>query len=148
MKKTIMTLLLVISLFVTVKVYAAEATYTDITISNIYVDEKEVDSLPTKAEGLYFEKVECSNGVTGEWNREAWALKLNNVKSGTTCKVYFTSSREKSGESGGNASSEESKKYNNPNTGVFINVVLILGAIALATVVIVRVMRKRKFFRV
>ena len=147
MKKIMMTLLLVISLILVGKVYAA-TTYSDVVISNIYVDGKEVESVPSKSAGYYFEKVECNNNVTGEWNREDWSLKLNNVREGATCKVYFTSKKENNGESGGNSSSEASKKYNNPNTGAFLNITLIIMAIALAIVVIIKEIRRRKFFRI
>ena len=133
--------LVLLVLFVSFSFNVKAADYTDVQISNIYVDSNEVDKVPAKSEGYYFEKTECNNGVVGEWNRQDWSIKLNNIKPNTVCKVYFTSDASKSGEN-----PENNQK--NPNTGIFLNITLVVGAIALSIYAIRRVRNNRKFFRV
>ncbi len=43
------------------------------------------------ARGLYKTEIKCNNEATGEWDYNAWNLKINNASEGTKCNITFTS---------------------------------------------------------
>ncbi len=43
------------------------------------------------ARGLYKTEVQCNGEATGEWDYNAWNLKINNASEGTKCNITFTS---------------------------------------------------------
>ncbi len=62
-----------------------------------YKDNQEVTSIPTLEEGYVYEKSECNNKASIEWNNSKWApLVTNLTMSKTKCDIYF-----KKGSSGG-----------------------------------------------
>lgn len=108
--------------------------YTDIEVKQIFVDGKESESIPKKEDGYIFEKTKCTNNVSGTWDSDSWSLKLSNVTSSFSCKIYFITDN-------GGAS-------NNPNTGAFISypviIILSFGALFL----IVKTLKNRKFYKI
>ena len=134
MKKVLFSIFIFI--FLTVSANAASAT-PDIQISNIYVDNNEVEQMPKKNEGYYFKKTECTNGVKGTFDENAWELTLNGISSSSSCKVYFTSKIE-----------EKAKNIDNPDTGTFMNIVIILSGILLASSITILAIRKKIFYRI
>lgn len=134
MKKVLFAIFIFI--FLTVSANAASAT-PDIQISNIYVDNNEVEQMPKKNEGYYFKKAECTNGVKGTFDENAWELTLNGISSSSSCKVYFTSKVE-----------EKAKNIDNPDTGTFMNIVIILLGILLASSITILAIRKKIFYRI
>ena len=134
MKKVLFAIFIFI--FLTVSANAASAT-PDIQISNIYVDNNEVEQMPKKNEGYYFKKTECTNGVKGTFDENAWELTLNSISSSSSCKVYFTSKVE-----------DKAKNIDNPDTGTFMNEIIILSAILLASSITILAIRKKIFYRI
>ncbi len=55
----------------------------------IIVDGKVEDEIP--ARGLYKTEVQCNGEATGEWDYNAWNLKIDNASVGTKCNITFTS---------------------------------------------------------
>ena len=134
MKKVLFVIFIFI--FLTASANAASTT-PDIQISNIYVDNNEVEQMPKKNEGYYFKKTECSNGVKGTFDENNWELTLNGISSTASCKVYFTSKVE-----------DKAKNIDNPDTGTFMNKIIILSAILLASSITILAIRKKKFYRI
>ena len=134
MKKVLFVIFIFI--FLTASANAASTT-PDIQISNIYVDNNEVEQMPKKNEGYYFKKTECTNGVKGTFDENAWELTLNGISSSSSCKVYFTSKIE-----------EKAKNIDNPDTGTFMNIVIILSGILLASSITILAIRKKIFYRI
>ncbi len=55
-----------------------------------YKDNQEVTSIPTLEEGYVYEKSECNNKASIEWNSGKWApLVTNLTTSRTKCDIYF-----------------------------------------------------------
>ncbi len=55
-----------------------------------YKDNQEVTSIPTLEEGYVYEKSECNNKASIEWNSGKWApLVTNLTTSKTKCDIYF-----------------------------------------------------------
>ncbi len=53
--------------------------------------DQQLDEMPKKGAGLYFEHAECSNGASVEWDNASWAPKVLNItKTKTKCTLYFT----------------------------------------------------------
>ena len=134
MKKLILIILLFICF--TIKVNAASTT-PDININKIYVDNKKVEKTPSKDEGYLFLKTDCTNGVKSKWNNETWELELTNITKSSSCSVFFTSNP------------EEVKNYiANPNTGAFINNIIVFLALLTSITIVTIIIRKKKFYRV
>ncbi len=55
----------------------------------IEVNDEKVKEIP--ARGLYKTEVQCNGEATGEWDYNAWNLKINNASEGTKCNITFTS---------------------------------------------------------
>lgn len=135
MKKSIFALFL---FFIFVANVCAEGVTPDIQISNIYVDNNEVEQMPKKEEGYYFKTASCTNGVKATFDENNWELTLNGISTTSSCKVYFTSSVE-----------EKAKDIiPNPDTGAFANGVLITIGILTAIIISAYIIRKKKFYRI
>ena len=55
----------------------------------INVDGEKRDNIPSR--GLYKTEVKCNNEAIGEWDYNAWNLKLSNITEETKCNLTFTS---------------------------------------------------------
>ena len=54
------------------------------------VNGEETDiGFPQKGEGYLGDSVVCTNGITGVWNNDLWALELSNVTTITNCTINF-----------------------------------------------------------
>ena len=54
------------------------------------VNGEETDiGFPQKGEGYLGDSVVCTNGITGVWNNDLWALELSNVTTVTNCTINF-----------------------------------------------------------
>ena len=102
----------------------------DVKVSNIYINNKEVDSFPKKSSGYKFDKIECTNDVSATFNEESWSVELGDLNSQTECSIYFN------------------KVHNNPDTGTFINIGLIIIVIVGVVYALYRIKNKNKFFRI
>ncbi len=61
----------------------------DITLA-FYQDNQPVEKLPTLEKGYIYERSECNNGASIEWNNSKWApLVTNLTMSKTKCDIYF-----------------------------------------------------------
>ncbi len=58
----------------------------------ILVDDEKVKSIPNR--GYYKVEVNC-NDAKGEWDYNAWSLKIDEIKEGTKCNIKFTSGLDK-----------------------------------------------------
>ncbi len=58
----------------------------------IVVDDKKAKTIPNR--GYYKVDVECGD-AKGEWDYNAWSLKIDEIKEGTKCNITFTSVLEK-----------------------------------------------------
>ncbi len=72
----------------------------------VLVDEQKTNEIPTEPkneQGQYYKvNVDCGKSkTTGEWDYNAWNVKLENIEEGSRCKLLFTS----------NLSEEEYNKY-------------------------------------
>ena len=57
----------------------------------IYIDGVESTSIPTKNSGYEFDRAECNNGTTVNWDYDNWALDMS-FSSKTKCNLYFKNS--------------------------------------------------------
>ncbi len=56
-----------------------------------YNGNEQLTEMPKKGAGLGFERAECSNGASVEWDSISWAPKVLNItKSKTKCTLYFS----------------------------------------------------------
>ena len=55
----------------------------------INVDGEKADNIPSR--GLYKTEVNCNNEAIGEWDYNAWNLRLENITEETKCNLTFTS---------------------------------------------------------
>ncbi len=55
----------------------------------IKLDEKEVDKVPDRGNGLFKTNVTCNNKVIGSWDYNAWNLRIDNLKKDTKCTIEF-----------------------------------------------------------
>ncbi len=56
-----------------------------------YNGEQQLDEMPKKGVGLYFERADCNNEASVEWDNASWAPKVLNItKTKTKCTLYFT----------------------------------------------------------
>jgi len=60
----------------------------DINIVAIYQGENKVDEIPAKDTGWAFQRAECTNGATAEWNYDRWAVLISSTTK-TKCTLYF-----------------------------------------------------------
>ena len=61
----------------------------DITLA-FYQDNQPVEKIPTLEKGYIYERSECNNGASIEWNNSKWApLVTNLTMSKTKCDIYF-----------------------------------------------------------
>lgn len=66
----------------------------DSNVSNIAakVDGKNVSSFPSKSTNYKVESIDCTNGVTAEWNAATWSLSIVDMNATSTkCTVNFNS---------------------------------------------------------
>ena len=55
----------------------------------VTIDDKESKTIPDR--GLYKVNVTCKDAsTTGEWDYNAWNVKLENASNGSKCKIAFT----------------------------------------------------------
>lgn len=101
----------------------------DVQLSAIYVNEKKTDSFPKKDSNAQFEKIECSNNAYANFNPIDWSLTIGNLKSGSTCEIFFT-------------------KPLNPETGSFTNILLTISIIIITAIAIKKIFSKYKFFKI
>ena len=65
-------------------------TLNDKQIIAFTVNGEETDiGFPQKGEGYLGDSVVCTNGITGVWNNDLWALELSNVTTITNCTINF-----------------------------------------------------------
>lgn len=135
----------------------------DFRISNIYINNEELPAMPAKRNDVSVD-VECTNDVLGTWNVETWSLDLKDFSKATECKLYLKSDSQEvvddvKNESTKTAAEEAAKEIidggssnntpvDNPATGAFINIFLILAIIGAAAFIIVRAKKKNKFYRI
>ncbi len=56
-----------------------------------YKGNEQLTEMPKKGAGLGFERAECSNGASVEWDSNKWAPKVLNItKTKTKCTLYFS----------------------------------------------------------
>ena len=56
-----------------------------------YNGNEQLTEMPKKDSGLGFERAECSNGASVEWDNASWAPKVLNItKTKTKCTLYFS----------------------------------------------------------
>ena len=106
----------------------------DFEISNIYIDNIEVEKVPEKDSGYVFKDIKCSNGIKGTWDENKWELRLSELKNKTTCKIYFIS--------------KGKEEIINPNTGATISILIIFILLITSIVISKNIIRKRKFYKV
>ncbi len=64
-----------------------------------YNGEQQLTTMPQKGQGLYYEKADCTNDASVEWNNTKWAPLVVNIKeSKTKCTLYFTEKAENYGQ--------------------------------------------------
>ena len=74
-----------------------------------YNGGQQLDEMPKKGAGIYFEHAECNNGASVEWNSSKWAPTVTNLtKTKTKCTLYFS-------ESAGNYNQIEELMKKNPS---------------------------------
>ncbi len=55
-----------------------------------YKGNEQLTEMPQKGEGLYYERADCTNDASVEWNNTKWAPLVVNIKeSKTKCTLYF-----------------------------------------------------------
>ena len=107
----------------------------DISLKAIYVNNKETNEFPSQNAGYEFDKVKCSSEATPTWNNDSWSLEISNLTNLTECSIYFKSE-------------EKEVPYNNPKTGTFINISLIILIIAITILIIRKVRKNNKFYKI
>ncbi len=111
-KRTAIAILGILISFGGISIYRSYATYQENKSYNVIkgtipdfgydvkfavlVDEQKTNEIPTEPknkDGKYYKvNVDCGNSkTTGEWDYNAWNVKLENVEEGSRCKLLFTS---------------------------------------------------------
>ena len=140
----------------------------DFEISKITINNDEIPAMPAKRSDITVSAT-CTNDVSASWNTETWSLDLSNFSKKTSCEIKITATsdsvvEEIKGETEKTAAEEAAKEIidggssnegsssgtiiDNPATGAFLNIFLILAIIGAAAFIIVRAKKKNKFFRI
>ena len=67
---------------------------SDNTIA-IYIDNELKDNIPSKADNLYINKIDCDNDTTATWDNDNWGLFISNLSKKAKCNLYFIHDNEK-----------------------------------------------------
>ena len=67
---------------------------SDNTIA-VYVDNALKDNIPSKADNLYINKIDCDNDTTATWDNDNWGLFISNLSKKAKCNLYFIHDNEK-----------------------------------------------------
>ena len=63
----------------------------DVSIIDVKIDGKSVESIPEKGAGKFFDNAECDNGAIGSWDRNNWRFLISNLtEKKTKCTLNFT----------------------------------------------------------
>ena len=148
----------------------------DFEISKILINNEELTAMPSKRDDVTITP-ECTNGVTGTWNKETWSMDLANFTKTTSCTIKISASSNEvvddvkadsarvaaeeaarrtsntivdGGSSGGTVDGGTGSQtiVDNPATGTFLNIFLILAIIGLAVFVIKKYSKKNKFYKI
>ena len=61
----------------------------------VYVDNALKDNIPSKADNLYINKIDCDNDATATWDNDNWGLFISNLSKKAKCNLYFIHDNEK-----------------------------------------------------
>ena len=61
----------------------------------VYVDNALKDNIPSKADNLYINKIDCDNDTTATWDNDNWGLFISNLSKKAKCNLYFSHDNEK-----------------------------------------------------
>ena len=61
----------------------------DVNVIAIYKGTEQVNEIPTRGSGWLFDRAECTNGATIEWNYDGWGPDVRNLTTKTKCSLYF-----------------------------------------------------------
>ncbi len=67
---------------------------SDNTIA-VYVDNALKDNIPSKADNLYINKIDCDNDAAATWDNDNWGLFISNLSKKAKCNLYFSHDNEK-----------------------------------------------------
>ncbi len=60
----------------------------DVNVIAIYKGTEQVNEIPARGSGWLFDRAECTNGATAEWNFDKWAILISTTTK-TKCSLYF-----------------------------------------------------------
>ena len=61
----------------------------------VYVDNALKDNIPSKADNLYINKIDCDNDAAATWDNDNWGLFISNLSKKAKCNLYFSHDNEK-----------------------------------------------------
>ena len=61
----------------------------DVNVIAIYKGTEQVNEIPARGSGWLFDRAECTNGATIEWNYDGWGPDIRNLTTKTKCSLYF-----------------------------------------------------------
>ena len=61
----------------------------------VYIDNELKDNIPSKADNLYINKIDCDNDATATWDNDNWGLFISNLSKKAKCNLYFIHDNEK-----------------------------------------------------
>ena len=61
----------------------------------VYIDNELNDSIPSKSENLYIDKIDCDDDVAATWDNDNWGLFISNLSKKTKCNLNFIHDTEK-----------------------------------------------------
>ena len=67
---------------------------SDNTIA-VYIDNALKNNIPSKADNLYINKIDCDNDATATWDNDNWGLFISNLSKKAKCNLYFSHDNEK-----------------------------------------------------
>ena len=61
----------------------------------VYIDNELKNNIPSKADNLYINKIDCDNDATATWDSDNWGLFISNLSKKAKCNLYFIHDNEK-----------------------------------------------------
>ncbi len=61
----------------------------------VYIDNELKDNIPSKADNLYINNIDCDNDATATWDNDNWGLFISNLSKKAKCNLYFIHDNEK-----------------------------------------------------
>ena len=61
----------------------------------VYIDNELKDTIPSKSENLYIDKIDCDDDVSATWDNDKWGLFISNLSKKTKCNLNFIHDTEK-----------------------------------------------------